>query len=400
MKILLISFDFPYPPSGGSISRDYNLIKQLSKNNDIFWINRTIRDRPKDEYIKEMEKYCKIIKIVEWNYGHTIIGLIKSFFTKEPYIIHRFASQYMTDLVHQVLKNNIFDLILCDHIYLSQYLPHEIELHVPTIPNNEDNGFTYYKRLSETNGLIRPFFAKLQWRKMLNYEVNVYQRFCVDITTSDTEKNIIMKYLKGVKIGVVKNGVDVDYFKPMKRTNMENNIIYTAWFKYYPNQQAVIEFVKDVFPLLKAKIPDIKFYIVGKEPPKRVHELSKINGIVVTGEVEDVRPYLANADVAVIPLKVGGGTRLKILEAMAMGIPVISTKLGAEGLDVKEDENILIADDHEDFAQKIYEIITDKQLSKRISDSAIKFVEENYTWEKIGEDICNFINDFVYTFKN
>jgi glycosyltransferase involved in cell wall biosynthesis len=306
----------------------------------------------------------------------------------------------MTDLVHQVLKNNIFDLILCDHIYLSQYLPHEIELHVPTIPNNEDNGFTYYKRLSETNGLIRPFFAKLQWRKMLNYEVNVYQRFCVDITTSDTEKNIIMKYLKGVKIGVVKNGVDVDYFKPMKRTNMENNIIYTAWFKYYPNQQAVIEFVKDVFPLLKAKIPDIKFYIVGKEPPKRVHELSKINGIVVTGEVEDVRPYLANADVAVIPLKVGGGTRLKILEAMAMGIPVISTKLGAEGLDVKEDENILIADDHEDFAQKIYEIITDKQLSKRISDSAIKFVEENYTWEKIGEDICNFINDFVYTFKN
>jgi glycosyltransferase involved in cell wall biosynthesis len=235
---------------------------------------------------------------------------------------------------------------------------------------------------------------------MLNYEVNVYQRFCVDITTSDTEKNIIMKYLKGVKIGVVKNGVDVDYFKPMKRTNMENNIIYTAWFKYYPNQQAVIEFVKDVFPLLKAKIPDIKFYIVGKEPPKRVHELSKINGIVVTGEVEDVRPYLANADVAVIPLKVGGGTRLKILEAMAMGIPVISTKLGAEGLDVKEDENILIADDHEDFAQKIYEIITDKQLSKRISDSAIKFVEENYTWEKIGEDICNFINDFVYTFKN
>jgi sugar transferase (PEP-CTERM/EpsH1 system associated) len=400
LKILLISFDFPYPPSGGSISRDYNLIKQLSKNNDIFWINRTIRDRPKDEYIKEMEKYCKIIKIVEWNYGHTIIGLIKSFFTKEPYIIHRFASQYMTDLVHQVLKNNIFDLILCDHIYLSQYLPHEIELHVPTIPNNEDNGFTYYKRLSETNGLIRPFFAKLQWRKMLNYEVNVYQRFCVDITTSDTEKNIIMKYLKGVKIGVVKNGVDVDYFKPMKRTNMENNIIYTAWFKYYPNQQAVIEFVKDVFPLLKAKIPDIKFYIVGKEPPKRVHELSKINGIVVTGEVEDVRPYLANADVAVIPLKVGGGTRLKILEAMAMGIPVISTKLGAEGLDVKEDENILIADDHEDFAQKIYEIITDKQLSKRISDSAIKFVEENYTWEKIGEDICNFINDFVYTFKN
>lgn len=400
MKILLISFDFPYPPSGGSISRDYNLIKQLSKNNDIYWINRTIRGKPKDEYIKEMEKYCKIIKIVEWNYGHTIIGLIKSFFTKEPYIIHRFASQYMTDLVHQVLKNNIFDLILCDHIYLSQYLPHEIELHVPTIPNNEDNGFTYYKRLSETNGLIRPFFAKLQWRKMLNYEVNVYQRFCVDITTSDTEKNIIMKYLKGVKIGVVKNGVDVDYFKPMKRTNMENNIIYTAWFKYYPNQQAVIEFVKDVFPLLKAKIPDIKFYIVGKEPPKRVHELSKINGIVVTGEVEDVRPYLANADVAVIPLKVGGGTRLKILEAMAMGIPVISTKLGAEGLDVKEDENILIADDHEDFAQKIYEIITDKQLSKRISDSAIKFVEENYTWEKIGEDICNFINDFVYTFKN
>jgi len=398
LKILFISYDFPYPPTGGSISRDYNLIKQLSKNHELYWINRTIRGEIKQEYKDEMKKYFKEMKIIEWNYDQSPAGLLESLVTKTPYIIKRFESEEMKNIVSETIKRNNFDLILCDHIYLSQYIPDSITGKIPVIPNNEDCGFTYYKRMTENSGFARSLYAGSQWKKLLNYEIEVLKKYKVYITTSGKEKELISEYYNEAEIGVIENGVDTEYFSERERTDLKPNIVFTAWFKYYPNAVAAIDFVNNIFPTIKKEIPGIKFYIVGKEPPQKVKDLEKTEGVIVTGFVDDIRKYLANADAAVIPLQIGGGTRLKILEAMSMKIPVVSTVLGAEGLEVEDGKSILIAGNDDEFAKKVIEIITNKNLSKQLADNGRILMEKKYDWEKIGVRLNDFINAFVKNF--
>jgi sugar transferase (PEP-CTERM/EpsH1 system associated) len=398
LKILFISYDFPYPPSGGSISRDYNLIKQLSKHHELHWINRTIRGEVKQEYKDEMKKYFKEMNITEWDYSHSPSGLLKSLVTEEPYIIKRFESQDMKNKVSEAVGKNKFDLIFCDHIYLSQYIPHNVSGKIPVIPNNEDCGFTYYKRMTENSGYARSVYARSQWEKLLKYEIEVLKRYKVYITTSEKEKELITEYYDEAEICVIENGVDTEFFSKLERKDYIPNIVFTAWFGYYPNVKGVIDFVDNIFPKIKREIPEIKFYIVGKEPPKKVKELERTEGVIVTGYVDDVREYLRNADASVIPLQIGGGTRLKILEAMSMKIPVVSTVLGAEGLYVKDGKNILIAVNEEDFARKVIRLVEDKTLSEQIADNGRKLVEEKYEWDKIGNKLNDFINTFVKNF--
>lgn len=398
MKILFISYDFPYPPTGGSISRDYNLIKQLSKHHELYWINRTIRGEIKQEYKDEMKKYFKEMNIVEWDYKQNPAGLLQSLVTDIPYIIRRFESEEMKNLVSETISKNRFDLILCDHIYLSQYIPDSITGKIPVIPNNEDCGFTYYKRMTENSGIARSVYANSQWKKLLNYEIEVLKKYKVYITTSEKEKELISQYYDEAEIGVIENGVDTTFFTERERKDYNPNIVFTAWFKYYPNAAAAIDFVKNIFPEIKKEIPDIKFYIVGKEPPVKVKDLEKTEGVIVTGYVDDVREYLANADAAVIPLKIGGGTRLKILEALSMKIPVVSTVLGAEGLVAEDEKNILIAESDSEFAKKIIRVIRDKHLSKHLADNGRTLVEEKYDWDKIGNKLNDFVVSFVKNF--
>ena len=177
MKILFISYDFPYPPTGGSISRDYNLIKQLSKKHELHWINRTIRGKISQDRIDEMGKYFEEMEIIEWDYEHSVTGLLKSLFTDTPYIIRRFYSEQMKELVTKSIGKNNFDLILCDHIYLAQYISDSVIGKIPVIPNNEDCGFTFYKRMAEESGFIRSLYARSQWKKLLKYEIEILKKF-------------------------------------------------------------------------------------------------------------------------------------------------------------------------------------------------------------------------------
>ncbi len=399
MKILFISFDFPFPPTGGSISRDYNLIKQLSKHHELFWINRTTRGKVKDNYISEMQKYFKLMKIVEWDYRQNYAELVKSLFTNEPYIIRRFRSSEMKNTVEKMINDNEFDLILCDHIYLAQYLPETIVGKMPVIPNNEDCGFTFYKRMSENSGFIRKLYARSQWEKILKYEIAVLEKFKSYITTSENEKELISSYYDKARIFVIENGVDTGYFKFREHQPSGANLIFTAWFGYYPNVEAVNYFVRDIFPLIRKVLPDATFTIAGKEPPQSVIDLGKMDGIKVTGYVEDIRTLLRDANVAVIPLKSGGGTRLKILEAMSSGIPVVSTPIGAEGLRYSEGENILIGKSDRDFAEKTVRVIRDSSLAEGLSLKARLLVEEEYDWEIIGDKLSLCLETYVSEFK-
>lgn len=395
MKILIISYDFPYPPSGGSISRDYNLFKELAKYNELDWINRTTRGSVSEDRKGEMRKYFRKMEICEWDYPQDYLEFIKGILTKTPYIIRRFRSEMMREVVAKFINENDYDLILCDHIYLAQYLPEGIENRLPVIPNNEDCGFSFYKKMSENSSFGRKLYGKLQWKKILKYETDVLRRFGVYITTSDAEKRSIKQYVPESIVYTAENGVDTKYFRPSGTPPQECSLIYTAWFGYYPNVEAVTHFARSIFPLVRKELPEVRFYIVGKEPPDAVLKLGNADGITVTGYVEDVRDYFAKAGAAVIPLKTGGGTRLKILEAMASGVPVVSTRIGAEGLRAEDGKHLLIADSDRGFAQKVATVLKDKELSRTISANARALVTEHYDWERIGKDLNHFLHEFV-----
>ncbi|GAJ19523.1 unnamed protein product, partial [marine sediment metagenome] len=178
---------------------------------------------------------------------------------------------------------------------------------------------------------------------MYKYEKDHFNDFSSIITVSDLDKQLVKNLSGHNNVFVVENGVDVSYFKPLETTKI-NCVIFSASMDAFSNQNAVHYFMDKIFPLIKRELSDVKFYIVGRNPNNSIRNLAKRKDVIVTGTVDDVRPFIAKAYVNVVPLQVGGGTRLKILEAMSMGIPVVSTPVGAEGLKVKHYENILIAD--------------------------------------------------------
>jgi glycosyltransferase involved in cell wall biosynthesis len=189
--------------------------------------------------------------------------------------------------------------------------------------------------------------------------------------------------LKNV-LGSVPTGVDIEYFKPDGRAPEQGLILFLGSMDWMPNIDAVQYFVGSIFPIIKEKYPSAKLAIVGRNPIKSVKELSDDDkSIVVTGTVDDVRPYLRKASVMVVPLRAGGGIRIKIFEAMASGVPVVSTSVGAEGLDVENNKNILIGDSPEDFADKTLRILNNEL--PEISSNARRLVEENFSWEKVTD---------------
>ena len=401
VKILILSYNFPYPPTGGSIIRDYNLFRHLSMYHELYWIVVSRKENIKDEHIREMEKYFKKIHIVGLNTKHSVLDYVKSLFVSKPYIFNRFDIEEISIKSREYVDKHNIDLFFCDHIYLAQNIPQGIENQIPVIPNNEDHAFTYYYRLANSGDFLRSIYAYFQWRKILKFEIDIYKKYGADITTSEKEKDLLLEHDNSLKIEVVPNGVDLNFYTPCERTDFTQNVVFVAWYRYYPNEKAVLDFVKNVFPFVKKVIPEFKFYVVGKETPKSFERLKNVDGVIITGEVDDVRPFLVNSDAVVIPLQVGGGTRLKILEAMAMGRPVISTPVGAEGLNATNNENILIANDDKTFADLIVKIINDRELSYKISINGRLFVEENYGWKEIGNKLNQIIQDnFAYFKKN
>jgi glycosyltransferase involved in cell wall biosynthesis len=209
------------------------------------------------------------------------------------------------------------------------------------------------------------------------------------VVVSERDKRALMGLSDRIKAGVLPSGVDCGFFKASQKRLKKDILVFTGVMNTWSNIDAVTFFVKEIFPVIKEKIPSVKFYIVGKRPAASVKKLASEN-IVVTGEVPDIRPYFDEAAVFVAPFRIGTGLKHKTLEAMAMGVPVVSTTLGANGIQVKSGEDIILADIPREFAEACIKLFNDNQLQDKIVKNAHALVKEKYNWEHIGgkmEDI-------------
>lgn len=404
MKILLLSRDLPSPYTGSAL-RIFNLLKYLSKKHEHNITLVALKERTKEsKYVHDLRRYCDVIETIEMPEGGLSLKMViyvikntlslRNIFSKNHGFLNSRYSPKMQRKVMEMLKTSDFDLIFVDHLYMACYV---LDMNLPKVVDVKD---AMIKTIYGSYAHEKKFFKKIYWLMRYyitkRYEKKVYKKkFDMWIMVTPYDRDILRAYLPNLNISVIPNGVDTDYFKPMPIEQDFPSLIFVGDMGSQPNVAAVIYFYNEIYSLIKERVTNIKLYIVGRHPPGEISQLASDNSVIITGYVKDVRPYLARASVVVTPMIFGMGIKNKILEAMAMGKPVISTSIGARGIDVSPGENIIIADEPKEFANRVVELLEDEQLRLKIVHNGRRLVESNYSWEKMADMLNDVFEGIV-----
>ena len=393
MKILMILHFVPYPPHGGSLQRTFNLLREASKGNDIHLVALSQKAlHPDDKILSEavgaLEEFCNSVTVfpipsdaskLRW-YSLLLLNLL----SREPYSVWRFKSPDMAENIQSLAAAHKFDLVHLDTVELAQYA--HLAPGVPTVVNhhNVESSLLLRRATSEGNFLARLYLG-LQGCKLKRYEQEHAPRFAANLAVSQNDKELFESYISKARFEVVANGTDVEYFTP-RNASEAKELVFAGGMNWYPNRDAMIHFCEDIFPLIKKQVPDTIMNVVGGSPPRRVLACSKKDpSIKVHGYVEDVRVYLARSAVYVVPIRIGGGTRLKILDAFACGKAVVSSAAGCEGIQAVPGRDILVGDTPDEFAAQVVRLLNDHSLRQSLEANARKVAEEKYSWQVIGK---------------
>jgi glycosyltransferase involved in cell wall biosynthesis len=311
-------------------------------------------------------------------------------FDSTPYAVAKYRSQAYRERAAALLHTGKFDAVVCDFLPPIVNLP--ARLPCPGILFTHNVEAEIWRRHAETAGtpLARMLFRS-QWHRMLRFERDALSRFDLVLAVSETDRLAFDRLYPGAlarPARVVRTGVDTEYFAPPPDTGAPErpHLVFTGSMDWLPNEDAMVHFVREILPLVRQAEPAATLSIIGRAPTPPVRRLAGVDGVEVTGRVDDVRPHVARGAVYVVPLRIGGGTRLKIFEAMAMRKAVVSTTVGAEGLPVSADVNIAIADGPQRFADEVIRLIRDRQARANLAAAARRLVVERYDWSAVAQD--------------
>ncbi len=379
MKILFITPRLPYPPHGGDKLRAFNFIKYLSRKHTIYLIS-FIESEKELEYIVPMKEFCANVEVILLRPIQSYFNCLLYSLSLTPFQVAYYRDRRMRDKITEVINGEKIDGVYVHLLRMAQYVKDNKEIN-RILDLTDALSLSLQRSLKFRSHLFFLFYLA-EWLKISIYEPRIIKHFnrCILVSNVDKEAS---KSLEGAdNISIIPNGVDFEYFKPTGKEYSRNSIVFIGNLHSFPNKDAVLYFCRDIFPFIKKEIPDIKFYIVGINPPNKILELAKDKNVIITGGVDDSRPYLSDAAAMVCPIRVATGMQNKILEAMAMGLPVISTSIATLWMDKKEDSGVLIADTPAEFAKKVTEVIKDKNLREKLSISGRKLIVESYDWHK------------------
>lgn len=396
MNLLWISQNIPYPPKTGVLQRNYNLLREASRLADVYLLAVFKRDILPGEYDleeakRELGKLCRRIEVVHLPIESSRIALygmaLSSLFTHDPLSVNWVKSAGMRQQLRQLINEVKFDLVHFDTISLATYRD-EVG-RTPKILNHHNIESHLLKRrtLFEKNPLKRLYYA-LEGNKLERYERAACAEFDTNFTVSELDKQRLLELVPNARANVMANGVDVDYFKPDGTAAVPGNLLMASGMNWFPNRDAVLHMCNDIWPLLVQQVPQLSWTIVGASPPQEVLDLATHDPrVTVTGFVDDVRPYLSQAEIYLCPMRDGGGTRVKILDALAMGKAIVSTSMACEGINVTRGKNVLFADSPREFVDQIQRLHNDPALRQELGREARKFVIDNYSWPVIGRKL-------------
>lgn len=376
MKIVILTSRFPYPLEKGDKLRIYNFIKQLSDNNEITLIALNA-GKVTNENFNEVKKFCKEIYLYKLSKTDLCINLIRSLFNGLPLQVGIFYKKQIAESVQKVIKDIKPDAVFCHLIRMSEYIRD-----MNTYPKTLDYMDAFSKGMERRSHTSEFYFAKkvleYEHKRLLKYENEIFDKFENKIIISEQDRDLI-PHSKKEDIKVITNGVDTEIFHPLEREK-KFDLLFTGNMGYPPNVESAVYTVKNIFPLVRNKIPEINLLIAGVNPPRELSALSS-NNIKVIPEFTHIREAFAESRIMLAPMLISIGLQNKILQAMAMKIPVICSHLANNAVKAPVNTCILEADSPEDYSDKIRLLLNDKKYLETLTENAYQFVLDNYNWK-------------------
>ena len=389
MRILWVKTELLHPVDKGGKIRSFEMLKRLKQRHHITYLTLDDRTAPRDAYERAQE-YCHELvcvpaTIARPSSARFFAQLLRNTLSPLPYAIERYRSDAMRRAIERQIGTGRYDLLVSDFLVSAVNVP--LRLPVPKVLFQHNVEAMIWRRRAENeNRPVAKAYFSVQWRRMVSFERRSCRDFDTVIAVSEQDC-AIMRDEYGINSAAVPTGVDTDYFRPTGTVaGVPAGLVFTGSMDWMPNDDAISFFVKSIFPRIRAEIPETSLTVVGRSPSPALLKMARDDDrIIVTGRVEDVRPFLEMAACVIVPIRIGGGTRLKIYEAMAMEKSVVSTTIGAEGLPLTDGEDVLLADDAGAFAAAVVKLLRNAKLAQAIGSRAGANVRERFGWDRVAD---------------
>lgn len=386
MHVLFISTRSPWPLNGGHPLRTFHLLRETARRHRVSFLT-FVQHEEEWEGLRVLEEFCDSVTAMAVPSDKSRVALAaalaRNTTSSLPFVAQKYDSQEMRAAIARVCERAPVDLLHLDMLPLSVYS--RAAGNAPTVLVDHNVEYILLERRVKTErGLARAFWSA-QAARLKRFEASAIRSATRTIAVSEVDAAILRGLAAGAEVRVVPNGVDGEFFQPGDEPEDANALVFVGAMTHYPNVDSVKHFVEDIWPLIRAARPGATITIVGAHPPAAVSDLHGSNGVIVAGQVPDIRPYVKKAAVYVVPLRVGGGTRLKILDAMAMGKAIVSTPVGCEGLEIVDGENIAVAAHPEDFARRALALMEDATARAAMGRAARQTAVCRYGWDRLGD---------------
>ncbi len=392
MKIAFITARPPYPPDSGGRIRTFHLLREISETQEVTLITVS-KKRSEEIALASLQKAIprlavQAVRIEPETFLNHICRTVRNLLASLPYTWARYGHPRFIAFIRKAVREQQYDVIHCDHVQVAHAF---VDLSTPPRVLNAHNvESVLIRRIADQ---ARPWWRRMaiRWQssKTLKAERESYRHFDRCLAVSETDAAEIERMAPGTAVSVVRNGVDLIQFTPDSGPEDPHLIVFTGAMDWLPNVDGATFFVREILPKIRKRDPDAHLLVVGSNPTELLVRTLAAPSVRFTGSVEDVRPYLRQARLVVVPLRIGGGTRLKILEAWALGKPVVSTTIGAEGLPVEVGKNIALADSADAFAQRAIELLNDTTTAAQLGVAGRRVVEELFGWDRAARTLLD-----------
>ena len=397
LRILWVKVGGLWPPNTGGRLRSLHTIAALSERHRVGLITT---HPPGDDpsHLRTRLPACDWIDAIphalpKQGTARFALAVASSWATPYPADLWRWRIPAVRARVRQRIEEGV-DLCVADFLVAMPNVPGHAAERVMLFEHNVE--YMIWKRLHDVER--RPWrraLLALEWRKMRRYEARACRRAAVTVAVSEADRELLAANAPGADIRAIPTGVDTSYFHPNGAVETSATLVFTGSMDWYPNEDAILYFIEAILPRIRREVPGISLAVVGRDPSSRLRAVGAAAGVRVTGTVGDVRPYVAEAAVYVVPLRVGGGTRLKIFEALAMAKAVVATRIGAEGLPIVSGEHFLEADEPADFARAVVALLKDPDRRRALGMAGRRLMEERYSWPQVAREFERHCEEVV-----
>jgi len=395
LKILWVKIGGLWPANTGGRIRSFNIISQLSRRHQVTVLTSQPPGENCEELIRQLPHCVRIdcypatpAKVSSVGF---VLALLQSWFTRLPVDLWKSQVTELKNEVADLLKHGEFDLCIADFLVAIPNVP--LNGSVPIVYFSHNVEYMIWKRLCENErSWIRRLLLAIEWRKLKRYEKMACQYADLTIAVSPEDRDLLVANSPEAKCCAIPTGVDIDYFSQMQQRVIPGELVFTGSMDWHPNEDAMLFFMESILPFIRRDYPEVSLTVVGRNPSLHLTREAFKAKVSVTGTVTDIRPYVDVASIYIVPLRIGGGTRIKIFEALAMGKAVISTTVGAEGLPLIPDEHFICVDDPLEFARAVIALLRDPERRNKLGAAGRELVATHYSWEQVTNEFeicCN-----------